>query len=81
MNKYISKIKKWGDQDLVGDFVSSKSISAGIGSEYVKTGDTITRKHPLRDWYLDKKLNGLANHESRAHLSQDLMRYLLRAFM
>ena len=51
-------------------------ITAGIGSEFIETSKTISPKHTLHDWYVDSKLKGLANHESRAHLTQDLMRYL-----
>lgn len=29
-----------------------------------------------RTWYLDKKLNGVCNHESRSHIREDLYRYL-----
>ena len=74
--KYIAKIKKWGDLELNGLSDGPKSIDAGIGSEFIKTGQTITAKHSLNKWYSDSKLKGLANHESRAHLTQDLMRYL-----
>jgi DNA (cytosine-5)-methyltransferase 1 len=28
------------------------------------------------DWYLDEKLNGVCNHESRSHIKSDLYRYL-----
>lgn len=28
------------------------------------------------EWYLDKKLNGILNHESRSHIKSDLWRYL-----
>ncbi len=27
-------------------------------------------------WYLDKKMNGVCNHESRSHIKEDLYRYL-----
>lgn len=29
-----------------------------------------------RDWYVDRKLNGFANHETRSHIRADLYRYL-----
>jgi DNA (cytosine-5)-methyltransferase 1 len=30
-------------------------------------------------WYIDKKLNGICNHESRSHISKDLHRYFFAA--
>ena len=47
----------------------------GIGAEFIKY-KTPSKKNPLYNWYNDKNLNGVANHESRAHLTQDLMRYM-----
>jgi DNA (cytosine-5)-methyltransferase 1 len=76
LGKCISQIKKWGDLKLNGLSNGPKSIAAGIGSEFVQSRKTISEEHPLHDWYDDKQLKGLANHESRSHLTQDLMRYL-----
>lgn len=76
MNQYIAKIKQWGDIELNGLSDGPIPITTGIGSEFIKSGKTISSKHPLHDWYFDPKLSGLANHESRGHLTQDLMRYL-----
>ena len=53
-----------------------KSPSASTGSEFVKTSDSINKKSALYKWFHDHKLGGVVNHESRSHLSQDLMRYL-----
>ncbi|MFT6441732.1 MAG: DNA (cytosine-5)-methyltransferase 1 [Parvicella sp.] len=76
LTKYISKIKEWGDLNLNGLSNGPKQINAGIGSEFVSAGRTLSAKHPLDRWYNDIKLKGLANHKSRAHLTQDLLRYL-----
>lgn len=57
---------------------SQKRISPpkyGIGSEFVKF-KTPSKKNPLYRWFNDDNLNGIANHESRSHLTQDLMRYM-----
>lgn len=48
----------------------------GTGSEFVKCKDTIDKKHPLFRWYVDSRLKGVPNHESRTHLVEDLKRYL-----
>jgi len=47
----------------------------GRGSEFIKY-DTPSDENPLKDWFNDPRLNGVCNHESRAHLTQDLKRYL-----
>jgi len=76
LGKNIIKIKKWGDLNLNGLSDGPKHIKAGIGNEFIETNKTISAKHSLHKWYSDSKLKGLANHVSRAHLTQDLMRYL-----
>lgn len=45
------------------------------GSEFIEC-DTPSGTNPLRTWYQDEQLNGVCNHKSRAHLTQDLKRYL-----
>ena len=76
MSKNINQIKAWGELKLNGLSDGPKEIELGIGSEFVKARNLISKNHILKDWYIDKKLNGVLNHESRAHLTQDLMRYL-----
>lgn len=43
------------------------------GREYVPCKTTINYKP---EWYLDKRINGVCNHSTRAHISKDLYRYL-----
>ena len=45
------------------------------GSEFIACR-TPAPDNPLFNWYADKRLKGIANHQSRAHLVQDLKRYL-----
>lgn len=47
----------------------------GIGSEFIPF-DTPSVKNPLFKWYRDTNLGGVANHESRSHLVEDLKRYM-----
>lgn len=50
----------------------------GIGGLYVKS----TRRKPsgsLKDWYDDAKTPWVLNHETRAHMPSDLLRYLFAA--
>ena len=43
------------------------------GREYVPCDAKINYKP---EWYLDKRINGVCNHSTRAHISKDLYRYL-----
>ncbi|MFP4846087.1 DNA cytosine methyltransferase [Winogradskyella sp. PE311] len=76
MSKNISQIKEWGELELNGLSDGPKEIELGTGSEYIKASNLISRSHILKDWYIDKRLKGVINHQSRTHLTQDLMRYL-----
>lgn len=76
MSKNIKQIKDWGELDLNGLSKGPKEIELGKGSEFVRCNNLIARNHVLKDWYIDKRLQGVTNHESRTHLTQDLMRYL-----
>lgn len=42
-------------------------VSADVDTDY------------LPEWYLDKKLKGIVNHETRSHIKEDLWRYLFVA--
>lgn len=76
MSKNINQIREWGELQLNGLFDSQKKIELDTGLEFIKSGNLISKNHILKDWYIDKRLNGVVNHESRTHLTQDLMRYL-----
>lgn len=47
-----------------------------IGSEFISCKNTLNKDHFLYDWYIDPRLNGVPNHQSRSHLILDLKRYL-----
>lgn len=47
----------------------------GIGSEYISC-KTPAKENPLYNWLYDPKLKGVANHQSRSHLVEDLKRYM-----
>jgi DNA (cytosine-5)-methyltransferase 1 len=78
--KYVNNFKKeilsWNG--LV-KYKNKKKLTAsphGIGSEFVQAAETIETGHPLEKWFVDKKLEGVVNHQSRSHLVEDLKRYL-----
>lgn len=76
MKTSLSEIKDWGEIHLNGLSNGPETFENGIGSEFVASDIKIDIKHPLGKWYNDNKLKGVANHQSRSHLTQDLMRYL-----
>lgn len=76
INQQIKKLRKWGDLPLNGLSEGAISFKNGIGGEFLECDNTIKENHPLKSWYIDPKLKGVANHESRSHLTQDLMRYM-----
>ena len=76
IHKNIIQIKKWGHFELNDFSKELKKFDNGIGREYVKASKTISSKHTLYKWFHDSNLRGLANHQSRSHLAQDLVRYL-----
>ena len=72
----IDKLRSWGDLSLNGLSNGPSSYPLGIGGEFVPCDESIRLDHPLSNWYLDPSLKGVPNHESRSHLTQDLMRYM-----
>jgi DNA (cytosine-5)-methyltransferase 1 len=49
-------------------------------SSHLSRGKTFVQSNQkpkeLSDWYIDKNLGGICNHESRSHIEKDLHRYL-----
>lgn len=76
ITEQIEKLHSWGEIPLNGLSKGPRKYPYGIGSEYVKCENVIDSEHPLKSWFIDSKLKGLPNHESRSHLTQDLMRYM-----
>lgn len=57
-------------------FIASvKNCSLDVGKKYVpkKSNDIIEE---LKNWYYDKKLDGVTDHISRSHIIEDIKRYL-----
>ena len=74
VNEFRKEIISWNG--FAKDYSESKfsNPETGIGKEFVVC-KTPLEANPLKDWYEDIKIKGVCNHESRAHLLQDLMRY------
>ena len=81
IEKHLSQIKQWGE--IPTNILDNEEFQFNLqtGSEFVafsKQDDLNKSSMPeeLQDWFFDKNLGGVPNHESRAHLTQDLLRYL-----
>jgi len=76
MMNNINQIQDWKEFSLNGLGEVIEAPKASIGSEYLPKKNTLSQRHPLYSWFHDSKLGGVINHQSRSHLTQDLMRYL-----
>ena len=65
----------------VRETVRQQDSDPGSGSDRLALKAVAAARQPntLRSWYRDRPLNLLANHESRAHMPSDLVRYLFVA--
>lgn len=70
------KILTWDGFENVN--VKKANDFLSIGSEYIAC-TTPSSNNALHSWYLDPNLDGVCNHMSRSHLTQDLMRYMFAA--
>jgi DNA (cytosine-5)-methyltransferase 1 len=66
---------------FIGQYLDSAISSMrkprnGRGGEYVAHDVTVEYRP---DWFLDKRIGGVCNHSSRAHIEKDLYRYLYAA--
>jgi DNA (cytosine-5)-methyltransferase 1 len=75
LNTYLKEVTKWNDFKKDVERPPLFENERNIGGEYIRF-NTPSEMNPLKDWYRDEKLGGVCNHESRAHLKQDLLRYL-----
>lgn len=57
--------------------VTQAGNHASTGSHFITYDPTMhTMRDRLRDWYIDERLGGVIQHETRRHMRSDLYRYL-----
>jgi DNA (cytosine-5)-methyltransferase 1 len=60
-------------EEMLQSLEELKSVDNDRGAEF-STEKVTVGKH--KDWYLDRRLKGVINHETRSHIRSDLWRYL-----
>lgn len=75
MNDNLNQLINLNGFDDEDDF-KINTFDYGTGSEYLKDYRKEKKKIAHQSWYLDDKLNGVLNHQSRSHLTEDLKRYM-----
>ena len=75
ISNYRDEIYSWKEFKSSKKLKAIRSPKAGIGSEFVKYS-TPKENNPLRHWYQDEKIDGVCNHQTRTHMTEDLKRYL-----
>lgn len=75
---------RWYKSEALVPVLSEMQIAIAEARLRVSTGGPFMPHHTanndlrprLRDWYLDKRLDGVIQHETRSHMRSDLHRYL-----
>ncbi len=90
--KWLQAIKKFTTEELLNEInsidvseiinvVRSQPFAPGTrGAPYISSnriGSSLPER--LKPWFVDNRLGGVLNHESRAHMDSDLARYLFVA--
>ena len=75
INSFRSEIISWNGFAKDYDLTEITLPEKGLGGEFVEC-ETPSKANPLYNWYKDDNLKGVANHQSRSHLTEDLKRYM-----
>ncbi|MBB2951575.1 DNA cytosine methyltransferase [Sphingobacterium sp. JUb56] len=79
-DKLLSFDKQLRDMFDSNYSLCESDLASSLGKDYVATDEfDLNDNHILKDWYYDRKLNGILHHESRKHLLQDIYRYYFAA--
>lgn len=75
---HLSKIEAWGELDVPEFEKDLFEFPNQYGAEFISIELEDLKTQYLNNWYQhdNEKLGGVLNHESRSHLTQDLIRYL-----
>ena len=78
--RWLRSARRIAGDDVIGHLLSVVGAltapKADRGAHYLACQPSFDRADPLYDWFIDERLAGVTNHETRAHLDTDLLRYL-----
>ena len=81
--RWIQNISSVAGEGVAGHLVSViddlKVPRADRGGQFVACNPDLDDKDPFYAWFIDERLGGICNHETRTHLDKDLLRYLYAA--
>ena len=82
-SRWICEAEQLAGKDVVAHLVAVvaglEAPTADRGGTFVACEPDLDREDPLFDWFIDDRLAGVCNHETRTHLDTDLLRYLYAA--
>ncbi len=70
---FLSGIEKKVKLKIFTQVAKLKIPTNGIGAQFIPTKKSVVAYR--NDWFSDKKIGGVCNHESRGHMESDLRRY------
>lgn len=75
-NGFIEKIEREVLEEIKNVIKNIKLPQKDRGGEFVEYN---TETDYEKDWFIDERINGVCNHSTRAHIIEDLYRYLFAA--
>lgn len=72
-NEFVNKIDRPVFSEIIKVIRNIKSPQKDRGGEFIEYKTTVDFAY---DWFIDEKIQGVCNHSSRSHLTDDLYRYL-----
>lgn len=69
--------KDFGSED---ETINYDELASDLGAEFLASDQyDLALDNPLREWFMDSRLDGILHHMSRKHLAEDIKRYLFAA--
>jgi len=73
-NGYLKNIEKELKEKITSQIRMLKTPDTNTGGVFVKSSNSVPSYKP--EWFFDKRIEGVCNHESRGHMQTDLFRYI-----